>query len=64
VVNQNSLIFDYQLTIKSTTMPHDFDDFDMFIGPEELQDDNPIDSDFEPFDLFELDRSEEYEEEF
>ncbi len=31
-------------------MPHDFDDFDTQIQPEELQCDNPIDSDFEPFE--------------
>jgi len=49
-VSKDSLIFDLSFKPKFTTMyePNEFDDFDCFIGPEELQCDNPIDEDFEP----------------
>jgi hypothetical protein len=41
-----------------------FDDFDLYISPEELQDDNPIDEDFEPdFDMALEYSDEDYEEE-
>lgn len=38
--------------------PNEFDDFDSQIQPEEIQDDNPIDEDYEPYG----DEPEEYVE--